>query len=370
MAARPFLALLRRHAGASLLAAILIGTLGAGLIAVVQHAGGVRWPGLRALLTQSQAREELSHALTQTPLTQAVARVQRQAQWLALRDTGPRVWRGARGWLFLADEMQPHAGADAHAALRAEAVVRVARGLERRGARLVVLAVPDKSRTEARHLGPLRRPAQLGERLPRWVAALRAQGVAVVDATEALAAPLPEPAFLRTDTHWSEAGSRAAAAALAPAIAQAATARARVDERERERAVVWGDLVQLAGLDALPERWRPAPDLAWHTRLDVRPEEEDDDDLLGDAGHAGVVLVGTSFSRRANFLPFLQQASGLLVAEAAMDGGGFSGAARRYLGSPAFTQAPPRVLVWEVAERTVFEPVDAQERAWLQQGFE
>ena len=41
------------------------------------------------------------------------------------------------------------------------------------------------------------------------------------------------------------------------------------------------------------------------------------------------------------------------VANFALDGGDFSGAARAYLASQAFRQTPPKLLIWEIPERVL-----------------
>jgi alginate O-acetyltransferase complex protein AlgJ len=52
-------------------------------------------------------------------------------------------------------------------------------------------------------------------------------------------------------------------------------------------------------------------------------------------------------------VPFLEQKMHRQVANFALDGGDFDGAARAYLRSAAFKQTPPKLLVWEIPERVL-----------------
>ena len=69
-----------------------------------------------------------------------------------------------------------------------------------------------------------------------------------------------------------------------------------------------------------------------------------------------VALIGTSFSRNSNFVPFLEQALGASLGNFAKDGGEFSGAAKDYFASPAFRETPPQLLIWEIPERDLQSP--------------
>jgi alginate O-acetyltransferase complex protein AlgJ len=74
-----------------------------------------------------------------------------------------------------------------------------------------------------------------------------------------------------------------------------------------------------------------------------------------------VTLVGTSYSKRANFHGFLEQALGARVLNAARDAAGFIQSANEYFSDDAFRSAPPRVLIWEVPERVLSEKAASAE---------
>jgi alginate O-acetyltransferase complex protein AlgJ len=350
--------------------AVLLAAIGSAFVATFANMGEVLHRADASLLHDAQARRELTKSLVTTPVTEALARWQREANWLVLRDLGPEVKRGDGNWLFLDEELRVPAERNAHAAARAAAVEQIAHGLAARRIALLVVVVPDKSRIESAHLGHLHRPPALEPRARDWAARLEAAGVSVLDLAPVLAgaSPSPTPApspFLRTDTHWNEHGSWLAAQAVARrlkdmhAIDGEPVPSVVVSRKDH---VAWGDLVSLAGIDGLPPSLKPAPDTDTQSVVETRSESTD---LFGNTALPSTVLLGTSFSRRSNFQPFLQLASSASVADFALDGGDFWGAARSYFAGDSFAKNPPRTIVWEVPERALTLPVGEAEKAWL-----
>ncbi|GAC1036466.1 cell division protein FtsQ [Pseudomonas sp. No.117] len=318
------------------------------------------WPERlnRHALLEGELTHHIAKELAKAPLPEAAARLERGASWLLLGDTGPRVRQGCPGWLFLAEELEVHRQAAANAQARAQTVMALQRALAARHIRLLVAVVPDKSRIAADQLCGLRRPAAFASRIADWTRLLAAAQVPVVDLTAPLT-PLGSAAFLRTDTHWNEAGAAAAAAALAAEVK--ALPFQATPAREFTRTLLPpaprpGDLVRLAGLDWLPPRLQPAPEVLRLTQVDSRAAATASDDLFGDGDLPNLAVIGTSFSRNSNFLPFLEQALGASVGRFAKDGGHFAGAARDYFQSQAFRQTPPQLLVWEIPERDLQSP--------------
>lgn len=318
------------------------------------------WPERvdRHALLEGELTHHIAKELAKAPLPEAAARLERGASWLLLGDTGPRVRQGCHGWLFLAEELDVPRQAAANSRARAQTVIELRRQLAARHIQLLVTVVPDKSRIAADQLCSLHRPAAFASRVADWTRLLSAAQVPVLDLTAALA-PLGSAAFLRTDTHWNETGAEAAARALAthiqalPFHATPARAFSRTHLAPAPRP---GDLVRLAGLDWLPPRLQPAPEVLQLTQVDSRAAAGASDDLFSDGDLPNVAVIGTSFSRNSNFLPFLEQALGASVGRFAKDGGHFAGAARDYFDSPAFRQTPPQLLVWEIPERDLQSP--------------
>ena len=315
----------------------------------------------------------LADAMASTLLPQTAARLERAFSWLAVRDLGPRVREGQRDWLFLADEFTPHPDGEASAQARAAEVIALRKRLAGQGIDLLVVVVPDKSRIAATHLGNLPRPAQFAGRLAQWTATLAQAGVDVVDLSDTLnhlqqnGHQQGRQAFLRTDSHWTESGAAAAAALVgqrALALVSIARTGSGLQLMSSETLPRPGDLVRLAGLDGLPPALQPRPESAQQSRFEALNGQaaapgkagaasKDNDDLFGDADLPTVAVIGSSFSRTSNFVPFLAEKLQARVANFALDGGDFAGAAKAYLASPAFKQTPPKLLIWEIPERVL-----------------
>jgi alginate O-acetyltransferase complex protein AlgJ len=300
-------------------------------------------------------------AKAELPVTAAL--IERGLSWQVSSDLGPRVREGELHWLFLADEMTPHANGAQSAANRAQQVIELRQQLADSDIKLLVVVVPDKSRIAEAHLGNLHRPAAFADRVKQWTGQLTQAGVDVLDLSAALATlqRQGEPAFLRTDSHWTEAGAETAAVVVAQrirALGYLPPSAFHVRLNDRFTAMHPGDLVRLAGLDSLPIGLQPLPELVQQSRFEtVRNSgvvSSGNADLFGDAELPSIALVGTSFSRNSNFAPFLAQKMHRQVGNFALDGGDFDGAVRAYLGSAAFKQTPPKLLVWEIPERVLF----------------
>ncbi|MFB4391776.1 MULTISPECIES: cell division protein FtsQ [unclassified Pseudomonas] len=310
-------------------------------------------------MLEGEITHRIAKELAKAPLPEQAARLERAGTWLLLGDSGPRVRQGCEQWLFISDEFKLDRHALANAQAKQQAVIALHQALAKRGVKLLVSVVPDKSRIAASQLCDLPRPASLEPRIRDWADGLQAAGVPVLDLTASLQA-LGSDAFLRLDTHWSETGAKAAAQAIAAKVAalgiQATPTRA-FDVGQQAAAPRPGDLVRLAGLDWLPTSLQPRQEWVQATTFSEQtPGGDDLDDLFGDDNLPNVALIGTSFSRNSNFAGFLQQALSAPIGNFGKDGGEFSGAARAYLDSAAFKQTPPKLLIWEIPERDLQTP--------------
>ncbi|HEX2865175.1 MAG TPA: hypothetical protein VHN99_11445 [Deinococcales bacterium] len=284
-----------------------------------------------------------------------------------LENGGPDSVRvGRDGWLYLTDELRvfPH-GAEA-LTYRANLLQAVSEHLRARGVHLLVALVPDKGRVYPAFLPGGHRAAALAGRLGDFARALASRGVDAINLLPAeQAAANTGLAYYRTDTHWNATGARAAAQAIAEHVRALgldlppARFVTRVAGPKTSRP---GDLLRLMGLKFAPDWLRPAPDVdvPVHT---TREDNPGGGALLG-AAVVPVTVTGTSFSLRGNFGGYLEQALGAAVLNAAQEGAGFARSTAEYLANPAFANNPPRLLVWEVPERFIQEPVTA-ERTFL-----
>ncbi|MFZ6640612.1 alginate O-acetyltransferase AlgX-related protein [Undibacterium sp. TC4M20W] len=330
-----------------------------------------KWEGIGKIhrLLDGEATRQFSTQLNEHfLLSKPFAKIERGVTWTIAGDTGASVRRGCDGWLFLSDELTPYAHAAENAAARARIITQTAADLQMRGIKLVVAVVPDKTRIEEDHLCGLHRPAGFANRLNDWVSTLASNKVEVLNFAPALSAMTGER-YYRSDSHWNERGANVAATTLADRLQSlklvekptAAPDPKAIQSNTTERS---GDLMRVSNLEGLPAWMRPATEVTQVSK--VAPVAVASDDLFGDAGLPTVALVGTSFSRAANFVPFLSQHLGAPVANLAKDGGDFDGAAYAYLNSKEFKTQPPKVVVWEVPERMLQKTLTASEKKWLE----
>ncbi|QXI29534.1 alginate O-acetyltransferase AlgX-related protein [Pseudomonas vanderleydeniana] len=319
------------------------------------------------MLLHGDITHRFAKTLSDAPVPKQAADLERGGSWLAFGDLGPRVREGCPDWLFLTDELRLNRNAALNARAKVQAVSELQQALGKRGIQLVVAVVPDKSRIVASQLCKLSRPAVLAPRIDEWLALLQGAGVTALNLTPTLQA-VGEAAYLRTDTHWSEAGAKAAAeqvAGMITGVKFVPTPHKSFDLTTQPSAVRPGDLVRLAGIDWLPTKLQPRVENVAATQIKERAEAatgDNLDDLFGDDNLPNTALIGTSFSRNSNFVGFLEAALGAPVGNFAKDGGEFSGAAKAYFDSPAFTQTPPKLIVWEIPERDLQTPYDGNAR--------
>ncbi len=316
-------------------------------------------------LAEGKTTEAQSRLLNDELLAgEALATTARVIDWLVAGDLGPQVRRGCEGWLFLREELDVRPDAEASMARRAAMIGQTAKLLEAQGIALVTAIAPDKSRIEAGRLCGLRRPAVLAGRLLRFNALMAEQRVDTVDLALVLDR-LDGERYFRTDTHWNEQGARAAAQAIAAHLAGKGLAPepgAPVEITAKPARERVGDLIRLAGLAEVGIPLRPAGDRVAESAIII--PQPGADDLLGEMAGPPVVVVGSSYSRNANFIGFLAAALAAPVGDMAKDGAKFAGAATAYFNNAAFLETPPKVVVWEIPEREVDAPFDAMETEW------
>lgn len=282
-------------------------------------------------------------------------------RWRLMGDLGPQVAQGCPGWLFYRDGLRPQAGEAAAAAAYARRVALMrhwAQVLRARGVQLVVATVPDKSRIEAAHLCGLPVSATMQARLDDWQRRLAEAGVPQVDLRPALAA-LPQ-AYYRTDVHMAPAGAEAAADAIGrtalPMLGGPGTQRFD-DQRGAAPEPRMGDLIVLAGLDTLPEGWRPA--LERFTPERIVPVASGG--LLDAGPSAEVLLVGDSNGLRSEFPGRLGRQLGREVWTLSHDGGYFSGAMLAALAQKERWPTSLKLVVWTFSELSLSLPLSADE---------
>lgn len=278
-------------------------------------------------------------------------------RFVLTRGAGDQVRLGKDEWLFSVEELEFHPQHDQHLAQRVAKVKAIADKLTSQGIFLLVVPVPDKARVHAEKTSEGRYPNWYSSRYASLVQALKTNGIPAVDAVEALKQAAKEgPVYYKTDTHWNQAGAHSVAESVARQVQSSGLSLPVTEfvtdagQKSVERA---GDLLNMMGLSNVPNWARPDPD--WETPQSTRKVTANASlGLLGDAS-VPVVLVGTSYSLRANFHGQLQQQLKAEVLNVAKDGAGFIQSMSDYLNDDAFKTSPPQFIVWEIPER-VFSP--------------
>ncbi len=279
---------------------------------------------------------------------------------------GPQVWAGSNDWLYLIDEMRPFPDADANMASRADTLAKVAAKLKAQKIDLVVAILPDKARVETENMnGP--RSAQAYARLPAWLNLIKQRGITPVNIFETYVAQ-PDRASLwwRTDTHWSQKGSALAArtivATVTTKIDRSHNIKTTEDAAETDGP---GDLLRLMSLDLIGDYWmklRPVIDRQ-HLAHTAEAKGADAGGLLDEGPAVEVALIGSSYSVNANFAGYLQEALKAPLVNAAEAGGGFARAAQKYFTGKTFKETKPKLVIWEIPERVVGQPLNDDDKA-------
>lgn len=322
------------------------------------------WDGFLAGRTAAAINHVMAHSLPVDGWARAAGGVLR---WGLFRSGGPQVAVGCDDWLFLTEELRPWDGAAEAMRDRAAALGRIAAGLRARGIALIVAITPDKARVHAEQLCGVRYADQAAARHAEFTELLRQAGVEPVDWLAALtAAKDAGPLYWRTDTHWNQRGAALAAAEIAAAarplpLARGAHFRTWAEAAPSEPP---NDLLRLMSLERVPDWLRPRAERHYAERTTLA-DPPAAGGLLDEPPAPEVALLGSSFSVNANFHGRLQQALGGPVVNFAKAGGGFAGSAADFFASPTWRETPPKLVVWEVLERALGQPIGAEERGFL-----
>ncbi len=289
-------------------------------------------------------------------------------RYVLTQGAGDQVRLGKDEWLFSVEELQYHPQAAANQAARLRRVGEVSVALQRKGIALLVVLVPDKARVQAPQMSHISQPHWYAQRYASLVLGLQTQGVATVDTLPAmLKLAQTTPVYYRTDTHWNQAGAQLVANLTAQRLRAGGTLTPLAPFETTQASAPTervGDLLNMLGLAHMPNALRPNPDTE---RVDTTQKTSTQAASMGllDDVSMPVVLVGTSYSLRANFHGYLQSALQAEVLNVAADGGGFVQSMVDYLKDEAFSAAPPQWVVWEIPERVFSAPLTDAEKAPL-----
>ena len=360
----------QRFQGAVMALSLVVG-FGLGIAAIETPEGMKRLEaaqGMDAFLqgrTAAAINYALAHHLPVDGFFRAAGGIFR---WRLFHSGGPQVWAGDNDWLYLIEEMRPWDNADDNMASRAATLAKVAAKLKAQNIDLVVAIVPDKARVETESMtGP--RSAQARARLPAWLDLLAAHDIKTVNLNPSFqSAPNRAALFWRTDTHWSQTGAAFAARTIAANVSTPID-RSHIFKTTEDAAETAGpgDLLRLMSLDKisddLPIKLRPVID---HQHLAHTVEVKADDGgagLLDDGPSVEVALVGSSYSVNANFAGYLQEALKAPLVNVAEAGGGFARSAQHYFTGKTFRETKPKLVIWEIPERVVGQPLVDDDKA-------
>lgn len=333
----------------SLFAVLVLGVAAAGVARVVPFT----LPDGADLIDGRLAKAFETHYDERFPARTLGTNVWAAIDYLVFDEGRPGVVVGRDGWLYTDEEFKTYPGAEATMATHLALIPWVRDELARQGTQLVVALVPSKARIYPEHLGA-RRPAEVHVGLYGQARhALREAGIAAPDLERALnECKRRQPAFLRTDTHWTPAGARCVAEAVRvgagarPGAVQFRTEPAGVQEHR-------GDLLSFLPLDPYFAHLLPPPERVEVSRTERVAEPGEGDGLFDDSAAPEVVLVGTSYSADArwNLTGALQEALREDVVNYAAKGKGPFVPMLDYLLNSGALPRAPRLLVWEIPER-------------------
>jgi alginate O-acetyltransferase complex protein AlgJ len=273
----------------------------------------------------------------------------------------PGVVVGNHGWLYTDEEFDVTDDAEASIEANLAAISKARDALAREGVKLVAAVVPAKARVYAEYIAD-RKPASAHEAAyDDLVDALVSNGIPTADLRESLViGKTKEPTYFRTDTHWTPWGAQLAANEIARVTMKAGLApenRAAYITRRQRRDAHQGDLCNFLPLAPYFRQLLPPRENIDVMHTDAA-EAAATTDLFGDSDIPGVVLVGTSYSANPlwNFVGALKQALGADIASYAREGAGPFRPMAAYLQSEDFRSHPPRLVIWEIPERTLFLP--------------
>lgn len=271
------------------------------------------------------------------------------------------------GWLFYTPDVEHLVRPIDTASV--SCILDMKRQLEERGIRLVLMPTPLKPihRAHALHRAFPADAVLTNPDYAEWLGRLAAAGVTVVDPTTALTG---KDAFLRTDTHWTPQGMKAAAAMLASALQREVELTLNAEYRNMDTLVCnRGDIYTMLRLAAEVD-WIPEEEVRVETVLDAAGQfhsrtPQAEVLLLGDSFTNIYSVAGMGWGRAAGLAEQLSLLLQMPIDVISRNDGG-SHATRRML-RDALAKGDDRlagkkVVVWQFAMRELttgnWEPMD------------
>lgn len=271
---------------------------------------------------------------------------------------------GKNDWLFVRHELVLES-LDKQAQASFRLIDKLNRMLTQRGVALAVTIVPSKIETYAEQLpDDFKVSAYMKGFNDAALQSMRANGVAVIDMKpslrEAALKDLDNPLFFRLDTHWTPAGALVAAKTVQAGIEQTPVLKKALDSVPAvEYKLTWVKKIfrqtNIRDITNFLPAATPAYPPEENRRFVVTRAKPADTSLLGASEASDIALIGSSFSGEWTSFPdamrFALQRPVLNFSINA-DAGPWA-VVRGYLTDDAFQLGKPKLIIWELPERTI-----------------
>jgi alginate O-acetyltransferase complex protein AlgJ len=273
---------------------------------------------------------------------------------------------GEGGWLAVESELSEGYDARVGTQTTTEMLTDVSKWLRVRKIPMVVAIIPNKTRLYPYAFFPgghLEQPQRSD--YARLYQSLQDAGVQALDLATKMrtAAEWDKGLYYRWDSHWNQTGSALAAKLIAQYASQNGwrknlpTVKYRLEADGKRRPTptdIPDKKLSLNGFvldDSAKARLGILPPASETYQLYKAVAPESGSSLFGSA--PATVLIGTSFSAEVNKHAFPDNLAVALqspVANVSIPGGGIATSAGAYFTSDAFSENPPKLIVWEVPE--------------------
>ncbi|WP_394213365.1 hypothetical protein [Enterovibrio calviensis] len=256
---------------------------------------------------------------------------------------------GKEGWLFSAEEYFVPEKKQAKLESNLLFVNNISKQLQASGITLKVALIPEKAEIYTEY-APIQPQHRLGLR-EEVSATLKRDNLDVIDLFETLDALKHEQQlFLKTDTHWTPQGAKAAANIIAQTLPQHDVMD--FNTIASKPTTFRGDLLNFIPVAPYFNNFGPSPDsLVAYT---TEPSALEDEDLFfAPITEPSIALIGTSYSANTNwnFPGFLREFTKQEVLDLSTEGQGPFTPMEDFISDSDFTNSNIKIVIWEIPVR-------------------
>jgi len=273
---------------------------------------------------------------------------------------------GTDGWLYTNEEFNVIPKWKDAIASNLKVVSWVHGELSRAGVPLMIVIVPEKAKIYPEHIGKHERAAAHQNLGAQLVATADALNLPIIDLTTVLSEGRNGgQTYLRTDTHWTPYGAELAAKAVKVRLQElnltdAAAKPGDYATTEGAEVVHRGDLLSFLPLEPMFKSLMPPVEMIRDVDTTASAALSSEMGLFDDTKLPEVALVGTSYSANPkwNFSGYLEDELNEGVANYSEEGVGPFPPMMQFLGGKDFKEHKPRLVIWEIPERSLLSKVD------------